>query len=479
MQQTGGVNSSSIGARHLATLLSAWQLPGRANYQVLAERIRLLIIDGRVPTGTRLPSERELATALGVSRTTVSTALDELRASGHVHTRRGARSRVSLPLRAPAPGGVPDAIDLACAASAAGPGVHEAVTRAGARLPAFLSSPGYYPHGLPETRAAIAGRYTARGLPTDPDEILVTAGAQGAIALVARALVGQGDRILVEVPGYPNAFAAFRDAGGRLAPVPVDPVLGWPEELPDLLRTQRPALAYLTPDFQNPTGQSMPDDLRREVVAAAERNGVTLVCDEATAELDIDRPFTTRPTAAFAPRSSHVLSIGSASKAFWGGMRIGWVRAPRSVIARLLAVRPASDLGAAVFEQLLVTEILTDAETLLAQRRAWDTARRDALTAALHTTFPRWHVPDVHGGIALWVQLPAPVSSRLATVARDHGVLVPAGPRFSIDGSFERFMRLPFAAGPEELKQAITRLATAWNTLDHDDLATMPGLTVV
>jgi len=77
------------------------------------------------------------------------------------------------------------------------------------------------------------------------------------------------------------------------------------------------------------------------------------------------------------------------------------------------------------------------------------------------------------------VQLPAPVSSRLATVARDHGVLVPAGPRFSIDGSFERFMRLPFAAGPEELKQAITRLATAWNTLDHDDLATMPGLTVV
>lgn len=453
---------SSIGPRALADLLTGWQSETKANYLALAERLRLLVIDGRVPVGTQLPSERELALVLGISRSSITAAFDELRGSRYIESRRGTCSRVRLPLRTPEGGTMPDAIDLACAAAAAAPGVDAASARAAERLPAFLTSPGYYPQGLPETRAAIAARYTAAGAPTTPDEIIVTSGAQAAIALIAQALVRRGDRVVVETPGYPNAFAAFRVAGARLVATPVDSASGWERSLPLTLRKGSAEIAYLTPDFQNPTGASMFDDFRVELLSAATAGNVTLVIDEATAELNIDRPFTTTPFAALAPHASNLITVGSASKAFWGGMRVGWIRVSTPVIAKLLAKRPAADLGTPVFEQLMATEVLNNAESILHGRRDNDRTQRDTLTGELRRAFPDWTVPDVHGGIALWVQLPAAASSALAITARDHGVLIPAGPWFGLGGTFERFLRIPFTAAAPELVQAIGRLVPSW-----------------
>ena len=139
-----------------------------------------------------------------------------------------------------------------------------------AELPPYLAGHGYFPAGLPELQAAIARTYDERGLPTDPGQILVTPGALAAAAIVAKALAGPGDRVLVESPVYPNATEALRNCGARLAASPVDPD-GWDlDAVRAALRQTSPKLAYLIPDFQNPTGPVMSDAQRAEYSAAPE-----------------------------------------------------------------------------------------------------------------------------------------------------------------------------------------------------------------
>src|SRR5690349_14173326 len=182
-------------------------------YAGIADALRLLISDGRIPPGTRLPSERELTDALGVSRTTVTRAYATLKDRGYLTSRQGSgtvaqvpsTARVTDSLLSPGPAD-PGRIDLACAAPSAPPGVLAAYEAAVAELPGHLPELGYFPSGLPALREAIARRYVERGLPTDPEQILVTPGALAALAVVSHAFVGLGDRILLESPSYPNAI---------------------------------------------------------------------------------------------------------------------------------------------------------------------------------------------------------------------------------------------------------------------------------
>src|SRR5215211_3055196 len=171
---------------HLARLLGAWR-SSRPGYVALAEAIRLLVLDGRLALGTRLPGERELAEALGVSRTTAGAAYAALPADRHA---------------APAMAGSQPAdgvIDLSYAAAAAPEGaLHRALAAATAELPRHLPGPGYDALGLPVLRAAVAEHLTGRGMPTSPGQVLVTAGAQHALTLLLRVLAGPGDRVLVE-----------------------------------------------------------------------------------------------------------------------------------------------------------------------------------------------------------------------------------------------------------------------------------------
>ena len=199
----------TISARSLALLIGSDPLP-RPAYRGLADGIRRLVSDGRLLVGTRLPSERALTTELGLSRTTVGTALDALRDEGFVATRRGSGSVVCLPT---GPSGLalsqagliptdvpPDVIDLTYAALPAAAGVTAAYERAVVELPRFLATAGYDPRGLPETRAAVAAWFEARGLSTSPEQVVITSGAHGGLSAVLRSQLEIGDRVLVESP---------------------------------------------------------------------------------------------------------------------------------------------------------------------------------------------------------------------------------------------------------------------------------------
>src|SRR3954447_19038264 len=306
---------------HLARILGAWR-SARPGYVALAAAIRLLVLDGRLPLRTRLPGERELAAALGVSRTTAAAAYAALRDEGFLTSRRGAGSWTSLPAdrRAAAAGAEapPDAdvIDLSAAATAAPEGaLHRALAAATAELPRHLPGSGYDAVGLPGLRAAIAGRLTDRGAPTTPEQVLVTAGAQHALALLLRVLAGPGDRVLVDHPTYPNALDAVRAAGAR--PVPVSLLAdGWDVAMLEAtMRQVAPRLAYVIAEHHNPTGLTLAATDRERVVALARATRTPLVADETMAELRLE-PGTAPPAplAALDPGGDALVTIGSMSK---------------------------------------------------------------------------------------------------------------------------------------------------------------------
>ncbi|QSB24231.1 MocR-like transcription factor YczR [Curtobacterium sp. 24E2] len=477
-----------LSARSAALLLTDWRDGTDAPaYEALSDAIRVLVIDGRVAQGVRLPAERGLATALGISRTTVANAYARLRSDGFVVSVRGSGSVVHLPaslIGRPDPerlGGVVDGelLDLRKAAMHSAPGVAEAVERAVRHVPAALAGIGYDTVGDPGLRAAIADRYTERGLLTDPSQVIVTIGAQHAIALLARVLVRRGDAVLVESPTYPHAHEAFREAGGRLVGVPVDARTGWDAAaLETTLRRTAPAVAYVMPELHNPTGATMSPSTRQLLLSVAASVGTTVVADETMGELRIDGA-PSLPLAAADPSGASVVMIGSADKVFWGGLRIGWIRAAPALLQRLLAARPTGDLGTPVLDQLVARELVPRTAAVLEARRESLRQGRDDVVGALRARLPEWDVPSPAGGLTTWVGLGRPVSSALVLAARSEGVVLASGGVFGPDGGFERFLRVPFTMAPADRGRLVDVLERAWARVGGESAGVRGSLAAV
>lgn len=454
-------------ARTLATVLGGWRTREPA-YEALADGIRLLCLDNRLAPRTALPAERELAAALQLSRTTVATAYRSLRDTGHIESVRGSGS-VTRPLGRRELGRAAvadDDVDLQQASPAAWPGLAGVMSETALEAASLVARSGYDVLGAPALRARLAERYTARGLPTTPEQIIVTTGAQAAIHLLAGVLLRRGDRAVIETPTYPHAAEALREAGARLVGVPVTED-GWDlDRAAQAFARTSPTLAYLMPAYQNPTGRSMTGAEQAAIAEAADRVGSALVIDETTAELAIDP----RPVgAAFVDDAlvahGSIIRVGSLGKTVWGGLRVGWIRAEPDLIMRLVAARPRRDLGTPEFEQAVATRLIPLMPEILLQRSALLREGRDAVTAALRQELPAWRVPHVAGGVALWVELDAPLSSGLVLAARAHGVYLSAGSRFAVDGGHERQLRIPFTAPVEQLRRAVDVLARVWPTV--------------
>ncbi|MGR7025099.1 MocR-like transcription factor YczR [Geodermatophilus sp. URMC 62] len=451
-------------AAELAALVGPLdELPG-PRYAGLARRVRELVALGRLPVGTRLPAERDLAAALTVSRVTVASAYRLLREEGHASTRHGAGTVVEAPPADPvwsAPTTDPAVLDLAHAAPEAAPQLLPAYERALARLPAVLAGHGYAPSGLPELRAAIADRYTARGLPTDPEQVVVTAGTGDATALVVDALLQPGDRVLVEHPTYPGALGLVTAAGGRCVPVAVDAAA------PDAVvgaahlavRQSSPRMAFLMPDFSNPSGARLSAAGRRRLAATLWQQGVLTVVDEVTAELWLDDDGPLPPYAAGLPDAATV-TVGGLSKAVWGGLRIGWLRTDAALAASLGAALGRRQLSVGALDQLTAAVLVRGLDEVLAPRRALLRERRDVLLAELAARLPHWSAPRPSGGLSAWCALPpGPGSAALAAAAAPLGLVLAEGRAFGTGTAFDDHVRLPFTLPPDQLRSAVATLA--------------------
>lgn len=456
----------------------------RPVYAALAGAVRGLVLDGRLALRTRLPAERDLAAALGVSRTTVTAAYDRLRDEGYIESRQGAGSWTALPPvrmsaaepkiaaahggrfgKAHPPPDDPSFIDLGCAAPGAPAIFGEAVAAAVDELPRYSSGPGYEPAGLAGLREVIAAGYAARGVPTRPDQIVVTTGAQHAFTLLTQVLVEPGDAVMVERPTYPHALGALRGRGARLVPVGVNE--GWDIELAaGAMRQAAVRTAYVIPDFQNPTGHLMRDAERAALVDAARRADAFLVADETFADLAHDPGAPRAAPLAAHDSGGRVVTIGSASKLLWGGLRIGWIRTTAPLARRLTIAREPSDMASPVLDQLIVRELLLRVEEVRAERAENLLRGRDALAAALRELLPGWEFRLPAGGMSLWARLGAPVATQLADASERLGVRVVPGPVFGVDGVLEDYVRLPYVLPPETLRPAVERLALAYRQVE-------------
>jgi DNA-binding transcriptional MocR family regulator len=502
----------------------------RPAYQVLAGRIRDAVLDGRLAVATGLPSERELASGLSLSRTTVGAAYALLREQGWLQSKRGSGSTLQLPQAAVAsgirgraasepppatpfgPGGIfgwqvgigwradqsqrsergpgdPDdvaVIDLTTASlPAPAEPVAAAVAAAAAELTRYLPSDGYYPFGLPVLRQAIAERYAAAGVPTTAEQILVTSGAQHAFTLILGELSAAGDRVLIECPTYPVVLDALR--ARRRTPAPVglaDPRRGEtnPDSVWDVdlfsatLRQTAPRLGYLIPEFQNPTGALMDAGTREALVAAARSARTLLLADESFRDVPFPgTPPLPPPMATFDVGGTRVLSLGSVSKSFWGGLRVGWIRAAPALVQRLAAARALGDMAGPILDQLVVTKLLSSPDDALALQRSRLATGAAALQAALAASLPAWRPTRPAGGTSLWVKLPGPFATDLALLAPSAGVRIAPGPRFGPDGTMESYLRLPFTATPERLIAGISRLATIADRAAQGAESSLPG----
>lgn len=366
----------------------------------------------------------------------------------------GPGSRVTLPASAPvrpdADPGEPAVVrDLTVAATPAPAQLLDAVTRAAADLRPLLAGHGLHPYGLPTLRAAVAEHLTRRGLPTVAEQVLVTNGALAGWDLLLRTVTRPGQRALVEQPTYPAALDAVAAAHLRPVTLPVS-ADGW--ELPVAAAAD---VALLTPDGQNPTGLLADDRQRRALLAAVDAPVVAV--DETFTDLVLDG----RPATPLAVLDRRVVTLGSMSKAFWSGLRVGWVRADPPLLARLAQARGTIDLSSPVLEQLVAVRLLAVADEVLADRIAWLTASRDAMLTALAGQLPGWRVTRPQAGAMLWAQLPGYSSTRLAAHALDLGLRVTPGPRFTVDGTADRWLRLPLSEPPERCGEVVALLRAA------------------
>lgn len=451
--------------------LGRWSAGRGSLYALLAGRIRTLIDDGELPPGTRLPPDRALASALAVGRSTVVAAYDQLAVEGRIVRRQGSGTRVAGPAStSPRPTTAAPAflhlleprdgvILLACAApDTPPPELVEAYTRTLPTLTDSAGDIGYHPMGHMALRRAIAARYEARGVPTTPEEVLVTTGGQQALSLLARTLVRPGDRVLVEAPTYPGALEAFRQEAAVLRALPVGL-----DGFASAVAEHSPVLAYVIATFHNPTGAVLSARSRRRLAEAAAATGVVLVDDEVLTDLGFPGEAVPPPLAAY---NDQVITIGSLSKVIWGGLRIGWVRAPAPVVARLARLRAVHDLGGNVPAQLAAVDLLSRLDAPQRRGAVQRQARHDHLRAELAHRLPDWHAPAVPGGQTLWVRLPRGDGSSFAQHALRHGVAVLPGAGLDAQGQHADHLRIHFLAPPEQLSEAARRLAAAWRSYD-------------
>jgi DNA-binding transcriptional MocR family regulator len=475
------VDHMAAGRRALGAVELRAQLPGSADsagFRGLAQAVSELIVEARLPLGARMPAERELAAALGLSRTTVSAAYDLLREHGYLRSRQGAGSWITIPqsdgarrLRQPQLSNAlepPDVIDLAIAApSAPSADILAAIGRAAEAVPRYLGGSGYATLGLDPLRSAIAGQYGMRGLPTSADQILITSGAQQGIDLVVKTLSSPGDRVVVDNPTYPGALDSLAAARARVVPVDLrvgDSVRSWDlDAYTTAVRQTAPALAYLIADFHNPTGALLDDEGRRRIVAVCRQAGTPLLVDETLADLALD-DATFDDAVGLGPVAARdltggVITVGSLSKSMWGGLRIGWIRADPQLIFRFAVARARTDMAGPVLEQLIAVELLRNHAELAAARRAALREQRDGLVAALSEAVPQWRFRTPPGGLSLWVELDGPISSTLSARAAGVGLRLAPGRRFGSDIRLDRWLRVPFTHRPEALEEAARRLA--------------------
>src|SRR5580692_6965449 len=418
-------------------------------YVQLRDQLRALVHAGDLRPGDRIPASRELATMLGVHRTTVANAYAELESEGLIqgHVGRGTFIRGNgngLKITPPAPPVLNGSNGIRWELLFADERGDEILSRLTASAPDdalsfVMARPAqeFFPieelltcvtavlkreahdvlnlgpsDGYAPLKEALIDLLRREGLAVKDENLLVTDGCQQSLDLISKAFVRPGDSVILENPTYPGAVAIFTGARARCLGVPVQThaepgsTLGIDvEALEATLAANRVKLIVLTPDFQNPTGTSMPLASRRKVLELAARYQVPIVEDHIYARLHARDERV--PSLKQLDRSNLVIHIDSFAKVAFPGLRVGWIVAPPAAIERLRIVKQMTDLHTDQLAQATLAEFLKRGlfQKHLTRMRKLYRERLLVLDAALRKEMPegvRWLMPE--GGMCIWLE---------------------------------------------------------------------------
>src|SRR5262249_47360521 len=300
--------------------------------------------------------------------------------------------------------------------------------------------------GMPRFRATLAERFGG-----DTEHVVVVAGAQQGLDLLARCLIDRGDAVIIDRPGYLGAIQTFRNAGARL--------VGWDvrradvDELEELLLRYRPKLIYTNPTNQNPTDVTLSIRTRRELLELAARYRVPIVEDDTYRELGITGP--PPPPSLFTLDEGHtvVIRVSSFAKMLAPGLRLGWISAVQPIVEQLALIKQVVDPHTQNLSQLVVCELVENGtmDAHLTTLRAEHKRRRDAMVHALRQQVPaaqlRFTVPD--GGMYLWCELPPSIRARaVQDAALRESVMILTGDPFYVDRGGDHQLRICYTAQP-------------------------------
>jgi len=475
-------------------------------YIQLRDQLRALVHAGDLRPGDRIPASRELATLLGVHRTTVANAYAELESEGLIqgHVGRGTFIKGNgngLKITPPAPPVLNGANGIRWELLFADERGEEVLSRLTASAPQdslsfVMARPAeeYFPveelqncvnavlrreatevlnlgpsDGYAPLKEALLQVLRHEGISAKDENLLITDGCQQALDLISKAFVRPGDSVILENPTYPGAVAIFHGARARCLAVPMrtqaEPgsALGVDlEALEATLAANRVKLIVLTPDFQNPTGTSMPLASRRKVLELAARHQVPIVEDHIYARLHAREERV--PSLKQLDRSDLVIHIDSFAKVAFPGLRVGWVVAPAIAIERLRQVKQTTDLHTDQLAQATLAEFLRRGlfTKHVARMRKIYASRLVALDEALRKNMPegtRWTRPD--GGMCLWLELPPGFdASELLIHAKERSVLFAPGRYFYVQNPLPNTLRLAFAGLDEkQITRGVVTLA--------------------
>lgn len=473
-----------MGARPVSFSLQIDREAALPLYRQIAGQIRQQIREGRLAVGVKLPAIRPLAASLGVTRLTVQTAYDELRAGGWIETHVGKGTFVARSAR-------PEALIDSVGHSTTPIGVLDdqpridqiSIVRSLAYTepdPEFFPSGEFWhylnrlrlesrdllrynwPQGDAELRGVLAGLLRERGVEAMPNDILVTAGMTQGVSLAVHALARPGDTVAVERPTHLGLLNTLRAHGVQPVDVPLDSQGPRLDELERIVVQYRPRFFHTMPSYQNPTGTLMSEPRRRDLLDLARKHRLLIVEDDSCGQLSYDGS----PTPALKARddSELVIYLTSTSKIMMPGLRIGWAVAPRPLHGDLINLRRSMDFCGPPFVQRALANFIKDGDLKRHLRRVIPIyrERRDTLLHALAAHMPpgvRWTEPA--GGFACWLTLPPGVdASAVQHDALRQGFAFTPGAAFLTEPGDRDHLRICYASQPPEvIAEAVSVLA--------------------
>ena len=460
---------------------------GESLYRQLYGKLRDAIVSQHLARGEKLPPTRELARTLGLNRTTVSAAYELLEAEGLIRGQVGRGSFVQgagaldwqtlIPAAEEAWPPPPPSVRISFAASRPSESLfpldefratcREVIDSPAASEILQLGSGG----GYGPLRRYLLEQARSQGTAGSDDDILITSGCQQGFDLIQRVLASRGEAVLLEDPVYPGLRNVFQRGGARVIGVPVGESGIDVEALEKAVDKERPRLMVLTPNFQNPTGTTMPEAARASVLAVARRAGVVVVENDLYGQLRYCGAAV--PSLKKLDVSGDTILLSSFSKVAFPGLRVGWAIGPRHFIARLTEAKQACDLHSDQLSQAVLLRFAESGRLAAHCERMLQSGaeRLDACLEACSKHLPagsRFTRPQ--GGMNVWVTLPEPLeAAEMAARAASEGVSFLPGRYFAVSRPQNRSLRLSFAGlEPCDIRTGIETLGRILkNELDH------------